>query len=143
MNQVFVNVIIYFETKGEFYYISLIMDLFNMEIAGYPASDNFADRKYQIAGLRQRDLQTGQREHKVAIINSDGEGQYDSKEFHLLMGKVRMLNSLTEESVCENVHAERLKGNIKNNYLYPYGPTKLNKQHNEKKSLIWSMLFRH
>ena len=32
---------------------------------------------------------------------------------------------MTEENVYENSHAERLNGTMKNNYLYPYGPTDL------------------
>jgi hypothetical protein len=36
-----------------------------------------------------------------------------------------MINSMTEEKVYENSHAERLNGIIKNNYLYPYGPTNM------------------
>ena len=36
-----------------------------------------------------------------------------------------MINSMTEEKVYENSHAERLNGVIKNNYLYPYGPTNM------------------
>ena len=36
-----------------------------------------------------------------------------------------MINSMTEEKVYENAHAERLNGIIKNNYLYPYGPTNM------------------
>ena len=36
-----------------------------------------------------------------------------------------MINSMTEEKVYENSHAERLNGIIKNNYLYPYGPTNI------------------
>jgi len=32
---------------------------------------------------------------------------------------------MTEEKVFENSHAERLNGVIKNNYLYPYGPTNM------------------
>jgi transposase InsO family protein len=32
---------------------------------------------------------------------------------------------MTEEKVYENSHAERLNGIIKNNYLYPYGPTNM------------------
>ncbi|HEX2920976.1 MAG TPA: integrase core domain-containing protein, partial [Bacteroidales bacterium] len=36
---------------------------------------------------------------------------------------LHMLNSMTQEKVYENSHAERLNGIIKNNYLYPYNPT--------------------
>ncbi|MCK7540660.1 MAG: hypothetical protein MZV63_62125 [Marinilabiliales bacterium] len=38
---------------------------------------------------------------------------------------LEMINSMTEEKVYENSHAERLNGIIKNNYLYPYGPTNM------------------
>jgi transposase InsO family protein len=62
---------------------------------------------------------------KGAIVHSDGGGQYYCKEFKSLTNSLEMINSMTEESVYENSHAERLNGVIKNNYLYPYGPKDL------------------
>ena len=58
-------------------------------------------------------------------MHSDGGGQYYCKEFKSLTKEVDMINSMTEEKVYENAHAERLNGIIKNNYLYPYAPTDL------------------
>jgi transposase InsO family protein len=60
---------------------------------------------------------------KGSIIHSDGGGQYYCNEFKALTKRLEMINSMTEEKVYENSHAERLNGIIKNNYLYPYGPT--------------------
>jgi len=57
-----------------------------------------------------------------AVIHSDGGGQYYSHVFRALTKRLKMSNSMTEESVYENSHAERLNGTIKNSYLYPYGP---------------------
>jgi hypothetical protein len=58
-------------------------------------------------------------------MHSDGGGQYYCNEFKKLTKDLGMINSMTEEKVYENSHAERLNGIIKNNYLYPYGPTNM------------------
>jgi transposase InsO family protein len=58
-------------------------------------------------------------------MHSDGGGQYYCNEFKKLTKDLEMINSMTEEKVYENSHAERLNGIIKNNYLYPYGPTNM------------------
>jgi transposase InsO family protein len=58
-------------------------------------------------------------------MHSDGGGQYYCNEFKALTKELGMINSMTEEKVYENSHAERLNGIIKNNYLYPYGPTNI------------------
>lgn len=124
-NQVFVGDITYFEINGEFYYISLIMDLFNREIAGYSASDNLRTENTTLPALGKLIYTRGSANLQGAIIHSDGGGQYYCKEFLSLTREVKMLNSMTEESIYENAHAEKLNGIIKNNYLYPYGPTDL------------------
>jgi transposase InsO family protein len=59
---------------------------------------------------------------KGSIMHSDGGGQYYCNDFKALTEDLKMINSMTEEKVYENSHAERLNGVIKNNYLYPYGP---------------------
>ncbi|MDX9930140.1 MAG: integrase core domain-containing protein [Bacteroidales bacterium] len=46
-------------------------------------------------------------------------------EFKTIIRELKMINSMTEEKVYENSHAERLNGTIKNNYLYHYGPNDL------------------
>lgn len=125
VNQVFVSDITYYEINGEFYYISLIMDLFNRELVGYSASNSLRTEYTTLPALQRLIYNRGSSNLQGAIIHSDGGGQYYCKDFLELTGKLKMLNSMTEESVFENAHAERLNGVIKNNYLYPYGPTDL------------------
>ena len=79
----------------------------------------------------------GEQNLKGAIIHSDGGGQYYSKEFKTLTGKLGMRNSMTEEKVYENSHAERLNGTIKNDYLYPYQPKNRESLTRAHKKAIW------
>ena len=125
VNQVFVSDITYFEIAGKFYYITLIMDLFNREIVGYFASDSLRTNQTTIPAMHRVIRERGRVNLKGAIIHSDGGGQYYCKDFNKLTNKLRMRSSMTEESVYENSHAERLNGIIKNDYLYPYAPDSL------------------
>ena len=125
VNQVFVSDITYYEIAGKFYYITLIMDLFNREIVGYFASDSLRTTQTTIPAMHKVIKERGRVNLRGAIIHSDGGGQYYCKDFNKLTNKLQMKNSMTEESVYENSHAERLNGIIKNNYLYPYAPATL------------------
>lgn len=125
VNQVFVSDITYFEIDGAFYYISLIMDLFNREVVGYSASNSLRTEFTTLPALKKLIYTRGNTNLQGSIIHSDGGGQYYCKDFLKLTGQLRMQNSMTEELVYENAHAERLNGTIKNNYLYPYAPTDL------------------
>lgn len=122
INQVFVSDITYFEIGSKCHYITLIMDLYNREIVGWSSSKNLRTESTTIPALYQLYLTRGRDNVKGAIFHSDGGGQYYSKEF-LALTKNVLKNSMTEEDVYENSHAERLNGTIKNNYLYPYNPT--------------------
>lgn len=125
VNQVFVSDITYYEINGDFYYIALIMDLFNREVVGSSASSSLRTEQTTLPALNRLVRARGKANLGGAIIHSDGGGQYYSKVFLALTREIGMLNSMTEESVYENAHAERLNGVIKNNYLYPYAPTDL------------------
>ena len=125
VNQVFVSDITYFDIGSEVYYLTFIMDLFNREIVGWSASDNLRTESTTLPALHKVIRERGKVNLKSAIIHSDGGGQYYCKEFKKLTEEMKMINSMTEEKVYENSHAERLNGIIKNNYLYPYGPTDL------------------
>ena len=125
VNHIFVSDITYFEIGPKFYYLTLIMDLFNREIAGWSASDNLRTECTTLPALHRLIRERGRSNLKGAIIHSDAGGQYYCKEFISLTNSLEMINSMTEESVYENSHAERLNGVIKNNYLYPYGPKDL------------------
>lgn len=123
VNQVFVSDITYFDLGSDTYYLTFIMDLYNREIVGYSDSDNLRTESTTLPALHRLIKERGKSNLKGAIIHSDGGGQYYCNEFKILTKSLGMINSMTEEKVFENAHAERLNGIIKNNYLYPYGPT--------------------
>lgn len=125
VNQVFVSDITYFDIESETYYLTLIMDLYNREIVGWSVSDNLRTENTTIPALLMLIILRGKVNLKGAIFHSDGGGQYYCNEFKSITKSLDMINSMTEEKVYENSHAERLNGIIKNNYLYPYGPTSL------------------
>lgn len=125
VNQVFVSDITYYDLNNEFYYLTFIMDLFNREVVGFHAGEGLRTEQTTLPALHMMVRERGIANLKGAVIHSDGGGQYYSKEFCKLTGKLGMINSMTEETVYENAHAERLNGIIKNNYLYPYAPTDL------------------
>lgn len=122
VNQVFVSDITYFDIGSETYYLTLIMDLYNREIVGWSASDNIRTESTTIPALHRMIRERGRVNLKGAIFHSDGGGQYYCKDFKSITKDLDMINSMTEEKVYENSHAERLNGIIKNNYLYHYGP---------------------
>jgi putative transposase len=123
VNQVFVSDITYFDLGSDTRYLTFIMDLYNREIVGYSESDNLRTESTTLPALHRLIKERGRLNLKGAIIHSDGGGQYYCNEFKTLTKSLGMINSMTEEKVYENSHAERLNGIIKNNYLYPYGPT--------------------
>lgn len=122
VNQVLVSDITYYEMQEKFYYITLIMDLFNREIVGYNASKSLRTEDTTLPALKMAVKHYGKAALEGTIIHSDGGGQYYSNEFKKLTNTLKMKNSMTEESVYENSHAERLNGTIKNSYLYCYAP---------------------
>ncbi len=122
VNQVLVSDITYYEMLGKFYYITLIMDLFNREIVGFSASKNLQTVVTTLPALQVAIKNRGRSALSGSIIHSDGGGQYYSNEFKRLTKSLKMNNSMTEETVYENSHAERLNGTIKNSYLYCYNP---------------------
>ncbi len=125
VNHVFVSDITYFDIGSETYYLTFIMDLFTREIVGWSASDNLRTESTTLPALHRVITECGRANLKGAIMHSDGGGQYYCNEFKALTRSLEMINSMTEEKVYENSHAERLNGIIKNNYLYPYGPTNM------------------
>ena len=125
VNQVFVSDITYFDIGPDTYYLTFIMDLYNREVVGCSASDNLRTENTTLPALHRVIRERGRANLKGAIMHSDGGGQYYCKEFKELTKSLEMINSMTEEKVYENSHAERLNGIIKNNYLYPYCPTNM------------------
>ena len=137
VNQVFVSDITYYEMNGCFEYITFIMDLYNREIVGSSISDNLRTESTTIPAIRQLIRTRSVQNLEGAIFHSDGGGQYYCKEFKAITGKLKMLNSMTQEKVNENSHAERLNGVIKNDYLYPYQPDNKQALTQALKKAIW------
>ena len=137
VNQAFVSDITYYEMGNRFYYLTFIMDLFNREIVGYSASDNMRTENSTLPALNMLIRLRGSENLKGAIIHSDGGGQYYSSDFKSVTHDLEMVNSMTEEKVYDNAHAERLNGVMKNNYLYPYGPTNLRSLKKSMKKAVW------
>jgi transposase InsO family protein len=123
VNQVFVSDITYYDMGNKTYYLTFIMDLFNREIVGWSESEDLKTENTTIPALHILIKERGRINLEGAILHSDGGGQYYSNDFKALTKGLKMINSMTEEKVYENSHAERLNGIIKNNYLYPYNPT--------------------
>jgi len=137
VNQVLVSDITYYEMLGKFYYITLIMDLFNREIVGYSASKSLRTEDTTLPALKKAIKQCGKSALEGAIIHSDGGGQYYSNEFKKLTKTLKMKNSMTEETVYENAHAERLNETIKNSYLYCYAPETFDELEKELKRAVY------
>ena len=137
INHVFVSDITYYEMNGRFHYLTFIMDLFNREIVGSSESDNLRTENTSIPALNQLVKLRGIQNLEGAIFHSDGGGQYYSTDFKAITKKLKMINSMTQEKVNENSHAERLNGVIKNNYLYPYNPGNKKELRKCLKKAVW------
>ncbi len=137
VNQVFVSDITYYEMKGKFYYLTYIMDLYNREIVGFSDSDSLRTVNTTIPALNMLIRNRGLHNLAGSIFHSDGGGQYYSKEFLKLTKRLGMRNSMTQEKVNENAHAERLNGVIKNNYLYPYSPSNRKELKKDNRKAVW------
>ena len=122
VNQAFVSDITYYEMKDRFYYLTFIMDLYNRQIVGWSVSDNLRTENTTLPALHRLIRLRGSQNIRGAIFHSDGGGQYYSNEFKALTKETGLINSMAEK-VYDNPHAERLNGIIKNNYIYPYGPS--------------------
>jgi len=136
VNQAFVSDITYYEIKDRFFYLTFIMDLYNRQIVGYSVSDNMRTENTTLPAISRLVRLRGSENLKGAIFHSDGGGQYYSSEFKSITTELGIINSMAEE-VYENAHAERLNGIIKNNYLYPYGPTDLRSLRKMTEKAIW------
>jgi len=136
VNQAFVSDITYYEIHERFYFLTFIMDLYNRQVVGYSVSDNLRTESTTIPALNRLVGLRGSENLSGAIFHSDGGGQYYSKDFRSMTSELRLVNSMAEQ-VYENAHAERLNGIIKNNYIYPYGPTDLKSLKKMTEKAVW------
>lgn len=118
VNQVWVSDITYYDIAESCYYLTFIMDRYSRFIVGYQASRRLLTSDTTIPALKMayRYLNTTQQ----PILHSDGGGQYYSRAF-LELTQNRCTNSMAED-LYDNLHAERINGTIKNEYLRPWAP---------------------
>lgn len=121
VNQVWVSDITYYRIGEQFYYITLIMDLYSRYIVGYHCSKSLRTTCTTLPALKMAIKNTKADRLVDLIIHSDGGGQYYSKDFTSLTKQYQLQNSMCE-TVYENAHAERINGTIKNEYLIPNQP---------------------
>lgn len=119
VNQVWVGDITYYRIGEQFYYLSLLMDLWSRYIVGYAVSERLLSDQTSIKAL-QMALRTRGKASGL-ILHSDGGGQYYSKGYLSLSSGAGLLNSMST-SIYENGAAERLNGIIKSEYLSAYCP---------------------
>ena len=119
VNQVWVSDITYYQIDKVFYYLTFIMDRHSRSILGYQASRRMLTSDTTIPALKMA-YQYLNSEDDKPILHSDGGGQYYSKAF-LALTRDRCINSMAT-LVYENIHAERINGTIKNEYLKPWNP---------------------
>ena len=116
LNQVWQSDITYVAVNRRFCYITFIMDAFSRMIVGYSVSQRLFTEDTVLPAL---EMAVGFRKGLSLdglIFHSDGGGQYYSKKFLELTGKLHFKNSMCRYS-WENGKAERVNGVIKNNYL--------------------------
>ena len=120
LNQVWQSDITYIAVNARFYYITFIMDAFSRVIVGYSVSQRLFTEDTVIPALRMAVTFRKGIPLDGLIFHSDGGGQYYSKKFLELTGKLHFRNSMCLYS-WENGKAERVNGVIKNNYLVHWG----------------------
>jgi putative transposase len=111
VNQVWVSDITYFWVRGQFYYLTLIMDVYLRKIVGYQAAPTL-EASANVAAL---EMAFKDRKVKRGLIHhSDKGSQYVFKGYTDLLKNhhISMCNT-----VLENSHCERLNGIVKNEYL--------------------------
>lgn len=120
INQVWATDITYYLIGGEYYYISMIMDLYSRRIlasCAAPSLHAIHSLKVLKQALKGRELAP---DHGL-IHHSDRGVQYTSITYTQLLKKKGIAISMCN-SVYENTIMERLNGIIKNDYLIHWAP---------------------
>ena len=120
VNQVWATDITYYQIGDQYYYISMIIDLYSRKIIACEVAQSLhalhSVKLLRIA-IRRRKLP---KEHSL-IHHSDRGTQYTADEYIKVLKKHRIQISMCH-SVFENTHMERINGIIKNSYLVHWNP---------------------
>lgn len=114
-NEIWVSDITYIDTKAETSYLSLITDAYSRKIVG-----NHLHRSLHTDGLAAALQMAVEKEqiNEPLIHHSDRGLQYCSTQYQQLLTKHNIMPSMTDGYDCyQNALAERINGNIKNEFL--------------------------
>lgn len=111
VNQVWVSDITYIRSKNNFYYLSLITDVFSRRIMGWELHHNLETKGCLKA------LNMAYKNGKPEIHHSDRGSQYCSYKYTEQLKKYNVKISMTEDGNCyENAIAERINGILKEEF---------------------------
>ncbi len=120
INQVWVTDITYYKIGADYYYISMIMDLYSRRILSCLVADSLhAIHSIKVLRLALKERKLAKEHH--LIHHSDKGSQYTSIDYIKLLKKNHIGISMCN-SVFENTAMERLNGIIKNDYLIHWSP---------------------
>lgn len=115
INNVWVSDITYFRVQQVYFYLTFIVDLYSRRIIGSIAYPTL-EAKANILALNMALKTRGAFHYENLIHHSDRGTQYTSTAYINLLVKKNISISMCD-SVYHNVHAERVNGIIKNEYL--------------------------
>lgn len=115
INQLWVSDITYYITKGEVFYIVLILDVYSRRTIGYSASNNMMAIN-NVKAIKMAFKARQQYKYTGLVHHSDKGSQYISKEYSQILYDAGIEISMAG-TCLENPYAERINGLIKNDYL--------------------------
>jgi len=116
-NMVYVSDITYLPIYSDFYYLTVVMDLFNREPIGWSLSHTLETRMTVIAALRM--AFSKRRPEKSALFHSDRGIQYASSEFSTEITRYDLTRSMSRKGNCwDNAVMENFFRNLKTEWLY-------------------------
>jgi len=132
-NEKWVSDITYIKVKNQWFYLCVIIDLFNREVIGWDLSESLETTS--LLKAYQKAIQNN-KPGKNCIFHSDRGVQYASKEFRNLLEKNQMIQSMSRKGDCwDNAVAESFFKTIK--------AEKINRVTFNNSKELYSVIFRY
>jgi len=116
-NEVLAGDITYLRVGSQFYYLSIVMDLFNREIIGWSISEDLTTTGV-LTALRTA-LNSSSSLSSKTIFHSDRGVQYASQSFRKMLSNNNVLPSMSRKGNCyDNAYVETWFKSFKSEYFY-------------------------
>lgn len=116
-DEVFVGDITYLKVGSRFYYLSIVMDLYNREITGWSITDNLTTEG--VMSALKTTLKNCYNSSQKIIFHSDRGVQYASGVFRKLLSKNNVTPSMSRKGNCyDNAYAETWFKSFKTECFY-------------------------